>query len=441
MYKIYFLLLLTAANFIQAQFSWSRIHPVYTASSVPPHANIYFSAATAQHSWSLAFRQDTGQIVFSRSMDGSLTWSPVPTILQVNTNNFMVNYFQAISNNDAYFILHKPNTLYKTNNGGTNWEAKRNFTTEPILLHFWDSLNGIVVCNPDTSNSSGSKKIEIYKTADGGTTWVQKGQHNITGISLLETPINFFDANYGDSYWFFTSDGQLVKTSDKGDTWTATPTPARTAGESVLNSCGYITMKGPSSGFVAIHDTGVVYKTDNAMASWTLKGNPGLGKATYLTYIPETNYLIAVSNQGSKFSTDEGTTWTVIDNEGNSYIKSGGLNNTVAKGKNGIGEGFWEMYKLTGPGTQGNLPGTGIPQLPSESDDPFAIYPIPTDDFLYIRSKIIIRAYSIWDSAGRLVSKGTSTDNIIPVKWLPTGVYHLEILHNNDTVYRKFIKK
>src|SRR5690606_22356836 len=152
--------------------------------------------------------------------------------------------------------------------------------------------------------------IEIFRTSDGGATWIAKGGILLTASKPNQIPRYIHD-NHNDSFWFGSSDGEIIKTNDKGATWTVTQTLYDSSHyEYGTKSLGYFQITGNNSAIYSDYNDGKLYKTSDGFATEQYVGNPGFGRQTYLEKIPNTDILIATggpfnpgSVQGSKYST------------------------------------------------------------------------------------------------------------------------------------------
>lgn len=448
-----FLFLFFSFLLLFSQLSWSKIQPVYPSGI--DNISINLGIVNEQVIWA-NYWHTNGKVAFTKSMDGGYTWNAIPTVFQYNDHNFRVTDFFAASENVAYLATANQNStgknrLYKTIDGGNTWSLIKDFKTILTYVHFWDVNVGIVVCYPDMN---GSEKIEIFKTIDGGVTWAPKGGALLTNSNPNQIP-RYIKDDLGDSFWFGSSDGEMIKTNDKGTTWTVTQTPY-TSSHFVYDSksLGHFAIINSNTAYFTDYNTGKLYKTTDGFLTEQYISDPGFGEQTYLEKIPNTDILIATSGsyfgtaRGSKYSTDGGLTWVLINNLGRVRLQSKGIYTTFAFGWDGLQsvDDYWKIVKLNGRPIDPQNPGTpqnpGNPQTGSGSDsDIFAIYPIPTGDYLHIKSKILLDSFSIWDFSGRLIWQGKSADNRINVSGLSKGVYSVSVLHQGVHHYRKFIKE
>lgn len=459
------LFILFFSTSIYSQFNWQQTNTVYP--SGVSNISINFSIANDQVIWA-NYWNDSGKVAFTKSTNAGTTWNPIPNVLQFNDQSFTVQDFQAISENVAFlgasYVLNTgKGRLYKTQNGGLTWTPIKEFTTAVTYVHFWDQNTGIVVCYPDM-NPTGAKKIEIFRTTDGGNTWVAKGGILLTASGPNQIPRYIHDT-LNDAFWFGSSNGEMIKTNDKGATWTVTQTLYDSSHyEYGQKSLGHFVMTGNNTAYYTDYNTGNLYKTTDGFQTEQYIGNPGFGRQTYLEKIPGTDILLAAggsfeagSSRGSKYSTDYGITWHAIGTPGRVSVKSAGLNMTFAHGGvSGTGgyPDYWKIVKLTGglpttnppttPPTPTNptTPGAGVePPGSTPKELVFGIYPIPTGNYLYFNSETEDVGYTIWDSAGRLILKGNTNSKQVDVSYFEEGVYHIKVLYRGKEIIRKFIKK
>lgn len=126
----------------------------------------------------------------------------------------------AISPCYNYLTPHKPGQIYKTRDGGLNWQllidSSKTFFRS---IGFADSLTGWVGNLADSTVTTDT--IPLYHTTDGGTTWhpvtnIPNPQpKGICGISVVTDSIIY-------AYGRYYGPPVLLKTIDKGATWTST---------------------------------------------------------------------------------------------------------------------------------------------------------------------------------------------------------------------------
>ena len=163
-----------------------------------------------------------------RTVNGGVSWSPVsnglPTDPQAQDDYFMVNKV-IINPTDpdskiVYAILDEGYYLYKTTNGGNNWEEIggglpldriRSFAIHPVDTQFL---------------YAGTYQNGIYRSDDGGRTWTSINGNfppYIVHFSCIGIdPGNPTDPS-DDIVYAGTHDYGLYKTEDDGNTWEFIP--------------------------------------------------------------------------------------------------------------------------------------------------------------------------------------------------------------------------
>jgi len=148
--------------------------------------------------------------------------------------------------------------IVKTTDGGTNWTAGKIPET--------GYLNGVYFLNKDTGLVvAGFGTKQIYKTYDGGNTWKTM---TTPKTNYFLNSVQFTDGSVG---WSVGLDGVILKTVNKGESWTE-----QTSG--TTNALwGFHFFKPANTGTVinfndtlgyAVGDKGTILKTSNGGAVW-----------------------------------------------------------------------------------------------------------------------------------------------------------------------------
>jgi photosystem II stability/assembly factor-like uncharacterized protein len=139
----------------------------------------------------------------AKTLDGGNSWSFYNLSSFNFSNPYSTDYdvdISIIDENNA-FILCK-NILFKTTDGGTNWEQiKTTLTTSFKSISFFDVNNGYLL-----------ESFLINKTTDGGQTWTTC---NLTN-PIYQNDMFFVNQNIGYSV---LNNGSISKTTDGGATW------------------------------------------------------------------------------------------------------------------------------------------------------------------------------------------------------------------------------
>lgn len=343
----------------------------------------------------------------SRTTDGGNTWIP-DTIVFTNSYQYAIANIYAFDANTCYAAMYpladKGGVIVKTTDGGATWSTANSpsFSTSWLdFVHFFNTSNG--VCVGDPTSSTASSKYVVYTTANGGTSWTTAtGSFNLYSASTgPETALtNTFDAK-GDTIWFGTTQGRIVRSINKGVNWTTTTTS--TFGTTYnVNPVFKNSSIGIAIGTTTGGGAAVIKKTTNGGGTWTtisptgyyLKNNPVFG------YRPGSNPMWinaspSFSSKGSCYSINDGTSFLNIDTGSVQYTaikfydgNAGWAGSYVGPNDNGI-------YKWN-PSTI-----VGINDQPKTSSEVIDIFPNPTNDFVNVKfsgissGKAVIHVYNI----------------------------------------------
>ena len=279
----------------------------------------------------------------------------------------------------VYNALYGSFKIYKTTNGGTNWDVI-NGITNPVggFYYFVDALNGWMFGASATTIGSNT---DILHSNDGGLSWTTQA----TNVGLVKA-IYFSDVLHG---WVVGRNALLMKTVDGGANWTTlSNTNQNQAAQfrSVFALNANVCYFGSS---VSGTSTEYILKTTDAGNSWTPIQVP-----------PENNVFNVVF-------WDENNGWISGD-----YGKIAHYSNN-----------------------------TGI-QNPLSNDKSVSVYPNPAIDFISIKSESEISNANIYDISGNCVlNKSLENGNRIDVRMLPTGIYFIKIPAVDTNTFCKFVKQ
>ncbi len=262
---------------------------------------------------------------YARTTDGGATWqaATVP-----GADSLQFRDVHAVDARTAYLLSAGPgdaSRIYHTTDAGQTW-TRQFVNDEPDAffdcMAFWDAAHGLAF------SDSVEGTFLIITTSDGGATWKRippevlppatpgEGGFAASGTCLVA---------HGDSTaWIGTGAGaaaRVLKTTDRGRTWTSVQTPL--VGGTLMTGITTLAFRdalhgAALGGDIAAPDqyTDNVAVTTDGGRTWTLAGRPRFAGAVYgAAYVPgaSTATLVAVGPGGVDYSTDNGTTWTVID--------------------------------------------------------------------------------------------------------------------------------
>lgn len=306
---------------LNAQAVWTQQNTAFT--NLPTAIGVdQVSVVDANTVWVRGFNgSGAGSVlkVFSRTNNGGTTWTAGNfTQLAANEMPYVlgaVNYttaFAVVMDTVSYAT-----SLWGTTNGGTTWVKETTMFTNASSfangVRFWDSQRGF--CHGDPIDS----KYEIYTTADGGDTWTLNATAPAPSSSS-EYGFNGFDCMAvvpGGVGFIMTNMGRVLRTTDYGATWAATPNPAFTpstaygSNKIYASSANYIIC----AGFTTSTNTWAWKYTSDGGTTWN-NYTPGAPFYEYtMTYVPGSpNMFVATSPyttsaMGVAYSNNGGLTW------------------------------------------------------------------------------------------------------------------------------------
>jgi photosystem II stability/assembly factor-like uncharacterized protein len=235
--------------------------------------------------------------------DGGNTWTTKdlpPFFLTATTAGGIT----AVNGTTAFQIISQGTDIgiYKTTDAGTTWNKQTsgfNSTISfPDFIYFWNENDGVAV-----GDGNSELKYEIYTTTDGGTTWNSVAAASMpSGLSNFSFNTNTAFKVHGNTIYFITNEGKIMKSINKGINWTEINTPLTT-----LNGASF-DFKDDLNGILTNSTTGQIYSTSDAGNTWSQISTSSL--VGNLKYSPANNaYLSANYYTGYSYSTDNGLTW------------------------------------------------------------------------------------------------------------------------------------
>jgi len=325
------------------------------------------------------------------------------------------------------------NGIWKTTDSGVSWTKYTGniFTASASFanhIYFWDAQNGYSGGDPVAG------KFEMYRTTDGGATW--------TVLSGAPAPQNGDEFTYvgvkqivGDNIWLGTSTGRILKSTDRGTTWTAHTSPATDFGGVITEgSSASFAFADANNGLLITDDNGSVflYSTADGGETWVDLIPTGNWFGGDIAYVPGTESTYVTSGidsmlpMGTSYSTDGGNTWIDIDG-GEQRGKLAFLNGTTgwcgqfSDGPNGT-TGIMKF--------DGNLGGMSVTDVVAKTN--LQAYPVPASSELNFSAKKEIKQVTLIDVTGKVVSQTKGLK--VNVSSLPAGVYVAQAKYADGSV-------
>jgi len=259
-----------------------------------------------------------------RTTDGGQTWiaSTVP-----GADSLQFRDIDAIDADTAFVLSSgggESSRIYMTTDGGTSWTLQFiNPDTSGFFdcMAFWDSKHGAVY--GDAVDGS----LVIFTTSDGEH-WIRVPEEGLPaalpgegGFAASGTCL----VTHGDSTGWVgtgaTSTARVIKTTDRGSTWSAYSTPIVSgSGTSGITTVGFRdTLLGMAAGGEIsdqeTHSDNVAATADGGL-TWELAEHPVMTGAIYgisVFHAAETPTVVAVGPGGADFTRDYGATWSRLD--------------------------------------------------------------------------------------------------------------------------------
>ena len=211
--------------------------------------------------------------------------------------------------------------IFKTTDGGASWRTTF-VNREPAgffdCMDFWDDAHGLAF------SDSIEDGFLIITTSDGGETWQRVPASALPAAAGGEGSFASSGTcvtTRGDMAWIGTgnaSPARVLRTSDRGATWTAATAPVVSGEAAGLTSVVFRSDRVGVAlgGDIANADSTVdaVARSTDGGRSWTAGGRlPFAGAAYGAAYVPGTGELVAVGPGGAALSRDDGASWTLLD--------------------------------------------------------------------------------------------------------------------------------
>ncbi|MDI9357856.1 MAG: YCF48-related protein [Phycisphaerales bacterium] len=240
------------------------------------------------------------------TQDGGNNWTDISTKFPIGVNFTSINFIN--STLGFVFCYYNPPIypepvprIFKTTDGGTTWVASDAGTNpKDAFRHsfFVNSNTGFVV-GEKTDRGGFPDGSVLYKTNDGGQNW-QAMENGIKGGGL--TSVFFSNSQIG-----YTLGDSAFVTTDQGQTWvdlSVQPAAYSSTGYAVYflnNQVGYICGSG-----------GLILYTVNNGLSWSLDNKGINGHAVYDIKALDSNHVFAATNTSVLLSSGSQQQWQTV---------------------------------------------------------------------------------------------------------------------------------
>jgi photosystem II stability/assembly factor-like uncharacterized protein len=218
----------------------------------------------------------------------------------VNVNSPQFYYMKFIDVNNG-FLVKNWDGLYRTSNGGINWQFIMAFPIwcDPREILFDNNLTGYLILGNNSSKNA------FYKTSNGGFNWT------LQYIDTLDPPVvsvSFFDFDKKGNTIFMAAGGggAVMKSTNEGLNWTYLTPYFRGTN---FNSIGFINSQ---TGYIGAMDD-YLLKTTNAGMNWividTLGTADGNNRMIYQIQFLDENTGWLLTDSGFYKTTNGGNNW------------------------------------------------------------------------------------------------------------------------------------
>ncbi len=403
--------------------------------------------------WMGTYNSTSKETWVYRSIDGGKTFTHNPTAIP--SRAAQVDAFDA---NTAVIALEN-GKIFRTTDGGQTWTEVYSYLLNPILGGdgFFD---GIRVLDENTAVAIGDGEndgdMHIARSTDKGATWTQ-----ITGVDFKGAAYAYFSwglasFNLGETMWVaaYSSSGYgafILRTYDAGLTWESFAIPT----DLVPRHARAITFVNQTDGMIAARG-GFVIKTTDGGATWTQASNPDTSADSYVNgvvAIPGTNIILGMDDIGVFATTDLGTTWTKLntppelDGSVDDYISGLFLNPDFGYVFTYNGQVLRFQNMLTGVADRpaGNVPASF--QLARNYPNPFN----PTTTISYTlpaRQNVSLVIYNLKGEVVKSLVDGTMSEGTHAVQWdatnqlgqkVTSGIYIYLLRSNGQMIARQMV--
>jgi photosystem II stability/assembly factor-like uncharacterized protein len=318
----------------------------------------------------------------------------------------------------------------KTTDGGQTWARQTtptqfgNVKSYPVIVHFFNANEGVVFGDPIVDGGP----FEAYTTTNGGTTWTTV---TIPPISNSREEADNVYAVIGNTIWCGTFQGRVLRSTDKGLSWTIAPT-GLTDG---IQSLAFVdAQNGLASYFNFDRGERLLERTSDGGLTWTRVNYTGIFPGFGLDNVPGTNQYISTGNdvgdgiRGTAYSRDNGQTWVTLESTNDNLFvdfvgPTAGWTGAV-DATTGAGQGMRRFTSSV----------LGTKQVTSEQLG-FSVYPNPSADGRFIIASPKVRTgveLRVADALGREVTRhtwqsSTATPFTLDLSRYQAGIYSLEI--------------
>jgi photosystem II stability/assembly factor-like uncharacterized protein len=389
---------------------------------------------------------------WGRSSDGGITWSKGN--INLGNVNLGIGNLCAVSPQIAYVSAFDAvaqggpaGGIWKTADGGLTWNKQTSALFNQAgsfadFVYFWNVNDGVAV------GDSVGGYFEIYNTVDGGTNWTRLASSNMPSqTDPLEAALTDGYTVVGNTMWFGTNNGRMYKSTNKGLTWTAAPTPYPSV--STASFTARYAFENQNDGLITGNDFSYHKTTDGGLTwidlSATVAGTLRSGSITSVPGSPGTYVMdgadLDAGTSGSSYTNDGGLNWNDINTLGDLYVPVLTDNLKFFSPTVGLAGGICVDATIGGIL---RYVGNFLPNKTFSSDKLFSVSPNPTNGSMKLTG-VNINQVQITDILGKVISNNSyySLSNIdLNISEFNSGIYLVKVTNNEgQTSVVKVVKQ
>lgn len=396
---------------------------------------------------------------FAKTNNGGSVWTSSEIDLGTESANLEIANISGVSDLVAYASVFPKqfNTfggVWKTVDGGTTWsrQASANFSSPNFsftnLVYFWNANDGVTLGDPADGY------FEIYTTSNGGDIWTRVPSSSaLIPIDPNEYGVTNNFTVTGNTIWAFTTFGRILKSTDKGNSWTTFQSPLSFEPCCFCdpNAHPHLAFSDENNGLL-LTTAYELYNTTDGGNTWSYVQWSGALRDFNITAVPGLpNTYICIGQdlgsfqRGSSYSIDGGITWIDINsNPDLDYVNGGTI--AMLNEDYGFASGFSISPTEGGIFRWGGGPmlHTAILAVPTvASGNSFQVLPNPTSGEVRISGKNISKV-EVFDLLGKKIDFAVYDKlNVITydLAYLKNGLYLVKVYNDEGTSLIKILKQ
>jgi len=352
-----------------------------------------------------------------KTIDGGKNWSGMGPGISFGQIQFVTEQVGFAKNMGNYY-----DRIYKTTDGGANWNLIYEITDDIDALHFVNESVGYFVGYPNAN----------YKTIDGGANWTK-----------INVPYEYYkDVKFltKDLGYVMDEEGQVFKTEDGGATWSPE-----------LRVYGLTSLYFTQDDVFAAGDFGSVFKTTLYLEDLFHFGSVSVNDITETSATMITHVTSSRNLQGVPLIAMIGTVPGVYTHQMQVEILNGPVEKEVAYHFQQLEPGtlyFCKMKAVDGSETVSTTDFAfstteAVTGVTPELNDAIRIYPNPTTGILRVDIENGARQFSFaaYDMLGNELVAGSSDDGTADISALRPGLYLIRITSGSGEKLIRIVKQ